>query len=258
VAYSRPDPENRLYGDLAWAWPLISPPETYVEEAETFARTIREGSSIPVTTVLHLGSGGGHVDWRLKRDLEITGVDLSEAMVGLSRRLNPEATYVVGDMRTVRLGRLFDAVLIHDAIVYMLTEDDLRACFETAFAHLRPGGVMITYVEAEPSTFVQNRTTASTRGGGDVEIVFVENDYDPDPSDTWFETTFVYLIRRDGKLTIETDRHLCNLFPVPVWTENLRAAGFRVEETTFGHSEFPEGLTYPMFVCTKPEATSAE
>ena len=24
----------RLYGDLAWTWPIISPPEDYAEEAE--------------------------------------------------------------------------------------------------------------------------------------------------------------------------------------------------------------------------------
>ena len=46
-------------------------------------------------------------------------------------------------MRSIRLGRTFKAVLIHDAISYMLTEGDLGDAFGTARAHLEPGGVLI-------------------------------------------------------------------------------------------------------------------
>jgi len=35
-------------------------------------------------------------------------------MLELSRTINPELEHLVGDMRTIRLGRTFDAVLIHD------------------------------------------------------------------------------------------------------------------------------------------------
>jgi hypothetical protein len=38
-------------------------------------------------------------------------------------------------MRTLRLGRAFDVVLVHDAIMYMTTEEELLAAAETAFAH---------------------------------------------------------------------------------------------------------------------------
>lgn len=41
-------------------------------------------------------------------------------------------------MRTVRLGRTFDAVFVHDAVDYMTSEDDLRHVIETAFVHCRP------------------------------------------------------------------------------------------------------------------------
>jgi len=43
-------------------------------------------------------------------------------------------------MRSVRLGRTYDAVIIHDAIMYMTTEDDLVAALATARAHLAPAG----------------------------------------------------------------------------------------------------------------------
>ena len=46
-------------------------------------------------------------------------------------------------MRTLRLGRTFDAVLIHDSIMYMTTEADLAAAALTAFVHTRPRGATL-------------------------------------------------------------------------------------------------------------------
>jgi len=241
---------RRLYADLAWTWPIISPPEDYVEEAEGFCHLIREYARIPARTVLDLGCGGGHNDATFKRHFEVVGVDVSEPMLSLARSLNPEVEYVVGDMRTVRLGRAFDAVVIADSIDYMLTEADLRAAFETASAHLRPGGVLVTYAEHEPETFRQNRTSATTRSRGDVEITLVENSYDPDPADGTFEFTIVYLIRRGGILDVHVDRHLSNLFPLETWRRNLRSSGLDVVEL---RRPFEDGEPkVPTFVALKP------
>ena len=44
--------------------------------------------------------------------------DLSPQMLSLSRTLNPGCEHVLGDMRTLRLGRTFDAVFVHDAVMY--------------------------------------------------------------------------------------------------------------------------------------------
>ncbi len=73
----------------------------------------------------------------------MTLVDLSEDMLAVSRELNPECEHLPGDMRTVRLGRTFDAVFVHDAIEYMTTEADLRQAIATAYEHCRPGGVAV-------------------------------------------------------------------------------------------------------------------
>ena len=130
-----------LYGELApWFHLLTSPDqEDYGEEAALVLGLLREQVDGPIETLLELGSGGGNMASHLKRDLRLTLTDLSPRMLEESRRINPEAEHLVGDMRTLRLGRTFDAVMIHDAISYLLTKEDLRAAFETAFVHLRPG-----------------------------------------------------------------------------------------------------------------------
>jgi SAM-dependent methyltransferase len=239
-----------MYDDLAWTWPIISPPQDYVEESEYLAGVIRESAGISAQTLLHLGCGGGHNDHTLKLHFRLTGVDSSPRMLELARRLNPEVLYHQGDMRSVRLEERFDAVAILDSIAYMLNEDDLRSAFETAFVHLRPGGVFLTYVEHTPQSLKQNKTNSWTKVLGDIEITFVENYYDPDPADTTVESTFVFLIRERGELRIETDHHLCGLFDLSVWYENLRTVGFQVREVAFEDSA--QRVSIPLLVCTRP------
>lgn len=239
---------NRLYNDLAWTWHIISKPEDYVEEGEDFINKIKEHAKIEVREILNLGCGGGNLDWVLKHAFKVTGVDISNSMLANARRINPENEYHQGDMRSVRLGRTFDAVVIHDAVNYMLTPADLKAAFETAYIHLKPGGVMITYAEVWKENFKQNRVRYQTEVKDNIEITFIENYYDPDPDDTFYESTFIYLIRKNGILRIETDLHYCGVFPLELWPNTLKEIGFEVIETRFDHSEFAEGEDYPMFI----------
>lgn len=240
--------QQRLYDDLAWTWPIISPPADYVPEAERARELIQGHLRTRARTLLHLGCGGGHLDFTLKRHIDVTGVDVSEAMLSLARRLNPNVSYVAGDMRTVRLGRTFDAAAVFDSIDYMLTLEDLRAAFETAHAHLEVGGVFLTYAEQTTERFRQNETRVTSRSADGVDITFIENAFDPDPGDWTFENTFVYLIRRGGRLDIETDRHLSGLFPFQTWIDLLEETGFEV--TTVG-SDPGDEEKIPWFVCVK-------
>ena len=85
-------------------------------------------------------------------------------MLELSRSINPECEHIEGDMRTLRLtGRTFDAVFVHDAVSYLTTEADLRAAFETAFVHLRPGGAALF----EPDHVRETYADATDHGGHD-------------------------------------------------------------------------------------------
>jgi cyclopropane fatty-acyl-phospholipid synthase-like methyltransferase len=236
----------RLYGDLAWTWPIISPPSDYAEEANRFCELLRRFGGEPVTSLLHLGCGGGHLDWTLKQLFEIVGVDLSAEMLRLARGLNTQVAYLQGDLRTVRLRRSFDAVIVADAIDYMLTADDLRSAFFTAFEHLRPGGVFCTYAEITPGSWLQNETDVRIRKSGTTEIVFVENRYDPDASDSTVEDVHVHIMRASGRLRVEADRHVLGIFGLDVWRSLLVEVGFDVRLL----ERDADGI--PWFVCTRP------
>jgi len=246
----------RLYKDLSWLWPIISPPETYIFEGDLLIQKIKEYGGNDIKTALNLGCGGGHLDWVIKKAFDLTSIDISRDMMNLATKLNPEVEYIFGDMRSARLGRLFDTVVLHDAVIHMTTIDDLTLAFRTAYEHLRPGGVFVTYVEEWPEHFVQNRTETSLHKKDDLEVTFIENNYDPDPTDTNYECTFVYLLRQKGKLDIQMDKMILGIFPVEFWIGAMRKVGFEVHESNMTLSKLPDSLssekeTYPMLIGIK-------
>ena len=221
---------NRLYNDLAHLWPIVSPPEDYLAEARYWRDAIRAGLGPGRHRILELGVGGGHNLSHLTADFEAEAVDLSSRMLDHSRRLNPEVLHHLGDMRTVRLGTVFDAVLIHDAVSYMLTEDDLRAAFATARAHLRPGGLFLVAPDLVRENFEDGmvlrwpiRSPATPDG---IEVVVEERITDPDPADTVIQSVITYTITKGGSRRLESDVHLSGLFSLDMWVCLMEECGF--------------------------------
>ena len=222
-------PAYRFYGDLAAWWPLVSPPEEYAEEA-AFAAGVLASADRPVSEVVELGSGGGHNAWHLSRRFAMTLVDLSPSMLEVSRRLNPGCAHHQGDMRTVRLGRTFDAVFVHDAVDYLTTEADLALAMETAFVHCRPGGVAV-FVPDDTRESFRSRTEHGGADGADGRGArYLEWSWDPDPADTETVTEYVLVLRSaDGSVEVVAETHRLGLFGREDWLRLLTAAGFRPE-----------------------------
>lgn len=226
-------PQGRLYTDLSHLMRIISPPADYAEEAAHWRTVLREKLGPGRHNILELGVGGGHNLSHLTADFAAAAVDLSEAMLAECGRLNPGVELHQGDMRSVRLGRKFAAVLIHDAISYMLTQDDLLAAFRTAAAHLEPGGVFITSPDRFAEDFRGPETGQYTNAVGDMQVTYMEYVHDPDPSDTTLEMLFFYLIKERGRLRIEHDRHMVGIFPRQTWLSLLQEAGFAAKVRAF-------------------------
>ncbi|MDQ3782671.1 MAG: class I SAM-dependent methyltransferase [Actinomycetota bacterium] len=187
-------------------------------------------ASIAVGEVLELGSGGGHVAFHLKQRYTMTLVDLSDQMLAVSRDLNPECEHIQGDMRRLRLARMFDAVLIHDAIDYMVTEGDLLAAMGTARTHCRPGGMAMFVPDATAEVYEEEadhggRDAADGRG-----VRYLDWTWDPDPDDSWVQTEYAFLLRhRDGSVTAVHETHRIGRFGRDHWLRLLADAGFEPE-----------------------------
>jgi hypothetical protein len=157
----------------------------------------------------------------------MTLVDRSPGMLAVSRVLNPDCEHIEGDMRTARLGRVFDAAFIHDAIEYMTTEADLRRAIETAFVHCRPDGAAVFVPDFVRENF-RPGTQHGGHDGGRRAMRYLEWTFDPDPSDTTYLVDFAYILHEeDGAVRVEHDRHVCGLFARADWLRLLREVGFQ-------------------------------
>jgi SAM-dependent methyltransferase len=240
-------PSPKLYRELAAWWPLLSAPEEYAEEAECYRRLIVSECATTPETLLELWSGGGNNASHLKQHFRMTLVDLSQEMLAVSRNLNPECEHIQGDMRTVRLGRTFDAVFIHDAIAYLLFEDDLWKAIETAFVRCRPGGVALFVPDYVRETF-RPRTDHGGHDAGTQGLRYLEWIWDPDPTDTIHVADYAYLLREpDGRMRCELDRHWCGLFARNDWLRILDEVGFKARAVAVEQSEVEpcSGLVFP-------------
>jgi SAM-dependent methyltransferase len=140
-----------VFGDYSRYYNLLYKDKDYAGEAEYVSGLITRHSP-GARTVLDLGCGTGRHDLLLAQmGYIITGIDLSEEMLAVANyqlsTLNFQQSLVdfhQGDIRTVRLGTMFDVVIsLFHVMSYQTTNEDIAAAFATARAHLNPGGIFI-------------------------------------------------------------------------------------------------------------------
>jgi len=100
--------------------------------------------SLP-TSILDIGCGTG-------RDLnnlsafgsDCVGVDYLPEMIDYAKSNYPNLIWHMGDMRSFRLGRTFDAILVLGWVLnYAWTEEDLAKTLETCQAHAKPNTLLV-------------------------------------------------------------------------------------------------------------------
>ena len=243
----------RLYRELADWYPLLTPVEDYAEEVAFYQRLFEAHCKQSPRTLLDLGSGGGHNVAHLKAAFTCTLVDLEPAMIELSRRINPECEHIQGDMRSIRLGRVFDCVLLHDAVSYMTSLTDLVSAIVTAFNHTAPGGVALFQPDFVSETFETGTETGGSDGDGRA-LRYLEWRWIPDSRTDTYVTDMAYLLREEkGAVEVIHDRHLMGLFPRTVWMELISTAGFEPLVIPFEHSSYSD-TGHEVFLGLRPVA----
>jgi SAM-dependent methyltransferase len=217
-----------MYGELAGWFHLVTHPKDYVEEAKWYGDQLVRGCN--PKTVLELGSGGGNNASHLKARFDLVLTDLSPQMLETSKRINPELEHLQGDMRSLRLGRVFDGVLVHDAVGYICTEDDLRRTIRTCWEHLRPGGAVFIAPDCVRETFEEGVVHGGHDGEDGRSLRFMEWSWDPDPDDCTYRTEYAYMLREPpGPPRVVSETHTLGMFPTSTWLALLHDAGFEAE-----------------------------
>lgn len=237
-----------LYRELVPWYRLVDPPQDHRDEAASYQAALERAASPRPRTLLELGAGAGHNAFHLKRRFLCTLTDPSEEMQALSRELNPECEHLAGDMRTLRLDRTFDAVLVHDAVMYMTTEDDLLSAACTAFAHTRPGGAAVFAPDCVRETFPESIDVLAGEEGARA-LRGLEWMWDPDPADDTFVVDYAFLLREGAGVKAVHDRHIEGHFTTATWQRVLASVGYGVE---MFERPLDDGEVDEVFLCRKP------
>jgi SAM-dependent methyltransferase len=134
---------------LADASLLYRRPELYhalaTPDTDTILNLVGEHRPVPATSLLDLGCGTGNLLADLPAQFATrVGVDLQTGMVEYAGRRHPRLEVRQGDIRTIRLGRTFDAVTcVGNTLAYLHTDADLQAALATIAAHTHPRAVVV-------------------------------------------------------------------------------------------------------------------
>ena len=241
--------EWKSYNELAWTEEWLAEPSEYQEEVSVYLKLLYQYSSQLPETMLHLGSGAGGHDRFFKEHFRVTGVDISPGMHERARAANPEVEYLSGDMRTIRLNRLFDIVVIPDSIDYMTTQGDLSQAIETAVIHLKPGGILLVVGKTREIFMNNNFVYSGDRHG--IHVTLLENNHVYPSQPGFYEAVFCYLIRQNGELTMHTECHLLGLFTESQWEMEFNRVGMLMDKIPLAgiYDRYIQGQgEYPMII----------
>lgn len=95
-------------------------------------------------TVLDLGCGGGspvalHM---VARGFHVTGVDSSPTLISLCQTRMSDQEWIVGDMRSLALGRRFQGVLAWDSFFHLQYQEQ-RTMFKIFAVHAAPAAILM-------------------------------------------------------------------------------------------------------------------
>jgi SAM-dependent methyltransferase len=143
-----------MYRDLAAYYDRIYSWKDYRAETARLVELARRFGRSGGSRWLDVACGtGGHLEY-LRREFDVTGVDLSRPMLRLARQRLPGVPLHRADMRTLELRTRFDVVsCLFSAIGYLRTEADLRRAFRAFARHLVPGGVILVEPWLAPADF---------------------------------------------------------------------------------------------------------
>ena len=225
---------------------LYVKPEHYRLEATRAVTLVEKYRLSGGMDLLDLACGtGGHIPYWHEHHYNITGLDLSPAMLAHATRKFPDVEFHLGDMLDFRLNRDFDAlVCLYGSIGLVRTLDNLYGALVTFAMHLKPGGVLCltpwsTKEEFNPKIVVDAVTHPH------VCITRMENVKRKTPDVV--EVDFHHLLGQDGKVTYHTQSVEIGLFSRQQYTNAITGAELELMEYYQAH-DMPMGV----FVARRP------
>jgi SAM-dependent methyltransferase len=191
--------------------------------------------------LLEFGSGTGkHGRLLAGRGYSVAGIERSEEMAAQAQA-SPGFICRQGDIRSVSLGRTFDAVLaLFHVVSYQVSNSDVSAVLENAARHLEPGGIFFFDVWYTPAVLVQRPEVRVKRMSDDHSDVTRLAEPVIWPGENRVDVNYTIFIHEKASGAYETfsETHSMRHFSLPELDLFAKHSGFRRE----GAEEFFSGI----------------
>jgi SAM-dependent methyltransferase len=232
---------SQVFDTYARYYDLLYRDKDYAGESEYVAAHIRKQAP-QAKRILELGCGTGtHAEYLARMGYTVHGVDMSKAMVAraVARKasLPPEVaarlSFDIGDVRTVRTGETYDAVIsLFHVMSYQTTNDDLQAAFATVKAHLNPGGFFLFDCWYGPAVLSDPPVVRVKRlGDGEIDVLRIAEPvmhYNENVVDVNYQVMITE--RKTGKMDEVREMHKMRYLFLPEITEYMKAHGFNLAQ----------------------------
>ncbi len=215
-----------VFSNYAQYYDLLYKDKDYLSETRYLHQLVQ--SCLPgADSILELGCGtGAYTVMLAEMGYAVHGVDLSsEMLVHAENRMGavrPELAsrlqFSRGDIRKIRIEKTFDAVIsTFHVMSYLTANEDLRAVFVTAKAHLKPGGIFVFDCWYGPAVLSTGPAVRVKRMEN--EEIRVTRIADPvvHPNENYVDVKYELFIKHKDNSTIEEVRehHRMRYFFVP-------------------------------------------
>lgn len=208
--------------------------------------------------ILELGCGTGcYTREFVKLGCEVQGVDICAEMLNIAtQRSEPGTVFTVGDMRTFRAGRIFDAVIsMFHVVSYLPGNNDLDQAFRAVAEHLEPGGVFLFDCWYGPAVLTDRPETRIRRLSEDgIELVRIaEPTLDASTSTVNVDYQLFITDQKSGIVTSFQENHCLRYLFEPELSLLLAKNGLALEHSEEFMSGQPLGFStwYGCFVACK-------
>lgn len=207
---------------------LYVKPKQYQKEVQqvmTFSQHYLQSGG---KTLLDVACGtGGHITY-LQEYFQVSGVDLSESMLGVAQKKFPHLSFYRGNMIDFSLDKQFDIITcMYGSIGFVKTYTNLKLTLKNMARHLIPGGLAIIVPWSTTESFKEKIVVDAVKHPH-IRIARMENV--KRKATNLVEITFHHLVGKDGQVKYYTQCMEVGLFSHDDYISAIQDAGLQLVE----------------------------
>lgn len=187
-----------------------------------------------------------------KKGFNVIGVDFNEGMLKVAKKKNIKVKFLQGDMKTYKSKKKFDLITcLFSAINHNKNLNELKKTIGNFHSCLNKGGVLLFDLgfvnkkkdEAHQGCYLDSFTNSSVQIARISQWNISMND------ENLYDTQDLILVKENGKVDFEIDRHELGIFEVKDVRKVLEKAGFKtLVFDTWSKKEATKTTRRPIFI----------